>query len=150
MKVRKWSQCDGLMEKRKEKREPHPRIQEGRLTYETITKITTLFYFPSLLHSYSPSFLCLLSFSPLGPLSIALACVLLRLSRLSLKISGGGPLIASLISHVRRLRGFTGDVELLQIITCLSPFSPLLYPSLHPPFTVFVPLSIPLTHSPMI
>lgn len=84
----------------------------------------------TLLSHIPPSFLPLLSFSPIRPSSIALACVLLPLSRLSLKISGGGPLIASLISHVRRLRGFTGDVELLQIITCLFPFPPLLHPSI--------------------
>lgn len=71
-------------------------------------------------HCFFPIFP--LSFSPLGPLPISLACVLLPPSRLSLKISGGGPLIASLISHVRQLHGCSGDVELLQIITRLSPF----------------------------
>lgn len=79
-----------------------------------------------------PLLLSLLSFSPLGLLSISLACFLLSLSFLSLKISGGGPLIASLISHVRRLCGFTGDVELLQIITCRFPFSLLLHLTLPP------------------
>lgn len=129
---------------RGDNREPHPITQEGWLTYETITKITTL------------------PLSPLAPqphplltvFSLILPLVFLSLSGLFsssfsflLKISGGGPLIAPLISHVRQLRGFTRDVELLQIITCPFPFSSdatSLPPS---PVLLSLPPSIPLTHS---
>lgn len=112
--------------KRESVKGPHPRIGEGRLTWNNNKDHNTL---PHIL----ASLLSLLSFSPLGLLSISVACFLLPLSRLSLKISGGGPLIASLISHVRRLLGFTGDVELLQIITSLSlSIRCDVHPSLHP------------------
>ena len=155
----KWSQCDGQIQVEKR------RLNRGRRHVRASSKNprgevdiwnnnkdhnTLPLFFP-----YYPSFLSLLSFSPLGLLSIALSCfLLLPLSLLSLRISGGGPLIASLISHVRQLCGFTGDVELLQIIACLFPFSLLLNPShsLSIPPSSFhcAPQSIPLTHSPMI
>lgn len=88
-----------------------PPIQEGSLTYSTNNK-----------DHNTPPWLRSSCRLPIRLPHISLDRVLRSLPLLAcLKISAGGPLIASLISHVRRLRGFTGDVELLQIITRLPP-----------------------------